>query len=127
MSNNKFMGKCLAGMASAANGMRRGAHNVRQDGKIVDLENRISTLTMEIGNLTLLQLDAGIGANEPIMERYEEIRQAREAIETAEGAKQVSKIVCPHCGARTTAGMRFCGVCGTPLVEGKTLSEAESA
>ena len=128
MSNSKFMGKCIAGMASATNCMKRGAHNAQQDGKIVDLENRITALTMEIGNLTLLQLDAGLGANEPIMERYEEIRLAREAIETAEGAKQVKSVVCPHCGAKTSAGMRYCGVCGTLLAEKMLpLPDGESA
>ena len=117
MSSNKFMGKCIAGMTSAAGSMKRGAHNAKQDGKIVELENHITDLTMEIGNLTLLQLDAGLGANEPIMERFEEIRLAREAIETAEGAKQIRRVICPHCGKKTTAGMRYCGACGEPLIE----------
>ena len=51
------------------------------------------------------------------MERYEAIRTARDAIETAEGAKQFKKIVCPHCGAKTSAGLTYCGKCGKKLSE----------
>ena len=118
---NKFMGKCLAGMSSAANSVKTSMGNTRQDGKIAGLEKEISALTMEIGNLTLLRLDAGLGGNEPanrpILERYEAIRGAREAIETAEGAKQFKRIVCPHCGAKTSAGLIYCGKCGKRLDE----------
>ena len=90
---NKFMGKCLAGMASAAGSVKTSMSNTKQDGRIVDLERRIAALTSEIGSLTLLRLDAGDSGSDqttrPIMERYEAILEAREAITAAEGEKNI--------------------------------------
>jgi|GEM_PF-3205265 len=118
---NKFMGKCIAGMASAAGSVKTSMSNTKQDGRIVDLERRIAALTSEIGSLTLLRLDAGDSGSDqttrPIMERYEAILEAREAITAAEGEKKLKTLVCPHCGQKTSAGFSYCGRCGRAVSE----------
>lgn len=115
MEMSKIMGKCGAGMASAWNGMKRTAGNTKQDGKIADAESRIAQLTSEIGNLTVIKLDAGMQPSEEVAERYNAILEARKEIEAAKAEKNIAKAVCPHCGKRTTAGMKFCGHCGQEL------------
>ena len=115
MEMTKLMGKCGAGMASAWNGMKRTAGNTRQDGRIADAESKIARMTLEIGNLMVLKLDAGMQTSDEITERYNAILEARKEIESAEADKEVVKVTCPHCGKHTTAGMRFCGYCGKEL------------
>ena len=115
MEMTKLMGKCGAGMASAWNGMKRTAGNTKQDGRIVDAEKKIERLTVEIGHLTIHKLDAGMKATEDITERYNAILEARKEIKAAEGDKEHTKVVCPHCGKKFTAGMRFCGFCGKEI------------
>ena len=115
MEMSKWMGKCGAGIASAWNGMKRTAGNTKQDGKIADAESEIARMTREIGNLTVLKLDEGLDLGEEVQERYDAIRAAREMIAAAEADKKHTRVTCPHCGHRTSAKMRFCGVCGKKL------------
>ena len=112
---SRFFGKCGAGMASAANSMKRSAANTKQDGKIVDAEKTVRRMTREIGNLTVLMLDGNRTVGPDIMERYDAILAARKVIREAESEKVYDHVVCPKCGKRTSAGMRYCGVCGSLL------------
>ena len=114
---SKFFGKCGAGMSAAAISMKRSAANTKKDGKIADAEKSIATLTREIGNLTVLMLDGNKTVGPDIMERYDAILEARKAIEMAESEKVYTKTVCPVCGKKTAAGMKYCGCCGSLLVE----------
>ena len=116
MSN--VMGKCCAMTASAMNGMKRSASNCRKDGNIADQQKRINDLTMEIGRLTVRKLDEGQTAEEPVLERYRQIIEAREEIAANEQAKDVRQVVCPVCGEKTISGMRYCGRCGAELDRG---------
>ena len=115
MEMTKVMGKCSAGMASAWNGMKRAAGSTKQEGKIAEAERRIARMTAEIGNLAVLKLDAGAEFGEDIAERYNVILEARKAIEDSQAEKETAVVTCPHCGKRTTPGMRFCGNCGQEL------------
>ena len=114
---SRMIGKCGAEMASATNSMKRSVANTKQDGKIVDAEKTISTMTREIGNLTVIMLDGDRTVGPDIKERYEAIVQAREVIREAEGRKDYRKTVCPVCGKKTTAGMHYCGWCGSLIQE----------
>ena len=114
---SRFFGKCGAGMASAANSMKRSATNTKQDGKIAGAEKSIASLTREIGNLTVIMLDGNKTVGADIMERYKAILEARKSIKEAEAEKVYVKTVCPVCGKKTAAGMRYCGCCGNLIVE----------
>ena len=50
-----------------------------------------------------------------IMERYAVICESRETIEALEKDRKTTKIVCPECGAKSSAKMNYCGNCGTKL------------
>lgn len=115
MAKQNWMGKTCASMASAVNGVKNSAGNTVRDGQITDARREVDRLTREIGNLTVHKLDAGMKATDDIHERYVAILAAREKMRTAEQAKTVRWAVCPHCGEKTIAGMRFCGVCGKAL------------
>lgn len=115
MTMTKFVGKCGAGIASAWNSMKRTAGNTKQDGRIADAENEITRLKTEIGNLTVIKLDEGLQLGEDVQERYDAICAARKTIAAAKASKKHIRITCPHCGHRTSAKMRFCGVCGKAL------------
>lgn len=109
----KILGHAGASMASASSSMRRTAANTRLDGKIVDAEKTISSMTREIGNLTVIMLDGNKTVGPDIKERYEAIVAARKLIAETEGQKEYKKVICPHCGKKTTAGMHYCGWCGS--------------
>ena len=109
---SRFFGKCGASMSAAAISMKRSAANTKQDGKIAGAEKCITTLTREIGNLAVLMLDGNKTVGPDIIERYEAIVEARKSIEEAEAEKVYAKTVCPVCGKKTAAGMRYCGHCG---------------
>lgn len=113
---SKFFGKCGAGMASAANSMKRSAANTKQDGIIADAEKTIQTMTREIGNLTVLMLDGNKTVGPDIKERYMAIVEARKTIQAAEADKVYTKVTCPVCGKKTAAGMHYCGHCGSLIV-----------
>ena len=114
-----IMGKAYAGTARAVKDMKTANANFRQDGKVADAERAISTMTKEIGNLTVLMLDGNREVGPDIKERYMAIVEARRIIAEAEAGKVHSKTVCPHCGKKTTAGMHYCGWCGE-LLDGMT-------
>ena len=110
-----IMGKAYAGTARAVKDMKAANANFRQDGKVSDAERTISTMTKEIGNLTVLMLDGNREVGPDIKERYMAIVEARRIIAEAETGKVHSKTVCPHYGKKTTAGMHYCGWCGDLL------------
>ena len=112
---SRFFGKCGASMSAAAISMKRSAANTKQDGKIAGAEKSIASLTREIGNLTVIMLDGNKTVGADIMERYEAIVEARKSIEEAEAEKVYVKTVCPVCGKKTAAGMRYCGHCGAQI------------
>ena len=112
-----FTGKLNAGVAKFTKNMKDGADNCKLDGKIAEQENKIQVLTKEIGNLTVLKLEAGEEMSPEIMERYFAIKEAKEMISEMEKEKKVSVIVCPSCGAKTSVGMKYCGACGKSLRE----------
>lgn len=114
---SRFFGKCGAGMSATAIGMRRSAENTKQDGKIADAEKRVARLTREIGRLTVLMLDGKKTVGPDIMERYDAILEARRVIQEAESGKVYTTTVCPVCGRKTSAGMRYCGCCGSLLAK----------
>ena len=110
-------GKMVSGTAGAAVGMKRAAHNAKQDGKVEDARKHISALTYEIGRLTVCGMDRGTAFEGPVAERYRKIQEAREEIRAFEAEKQRTKAVCPRCGEKVIAGMRYCGACGEELVQ----------
>ncbi len=110
-------GKMNAGMSSFAKSMKNGVHNCKVDGKITEQQKRIKLLTREIGNLTLLKLEAGESMSPEIMERYAAIKEAKEAIQTFENERQKTVVICPKCGAKTSVEMKYCGACGVNLSE----------
>lgn len=110
-------GKMNAGMASIAKSMKNGVDNCKLDGQIVEQQKRIKVLTREIGNLTLVRLETGDEMCPEIMERYAAIREAKETIDNLRKEKKKSTVVCPNCGVKTSAQMKYCGMCGSSLVE----------
>lgn len=112
-----FTGTASAGMAKIAKSMRDGVDNCKVDGKVAEQQKRIEVLTKEIGNLTVIRLEAGEQMSPEIMERYVALKEAKETITALEKEKKRTMIVCPACGCKTTAGMKYCGVCGTELKE----------
>ena len=110
-------GTINAGMTKMARGMRNGVDNCKTDGKITEQQKKIKILTAEIGNLALVRLEAGDEMSPEIMERYEAIKEAREAIETLQSEKKKSTVICQECGAKTSVDMKYCGVCGACLSE----------
>ena len=50
-------GKMVSGTAGAAVGVKRAAHNAKQDGKVEDARKHIAALTYEIGRLTVRGMD----------------------------------------------------------------------
>ena len=113
---SRCIGRCGAGMASEGGSMKRSAAYTKQDGKIVDSEKTIRTLTREIGNLTVLMLDGNRQVGPDIKERYLAIVEARKTIDQAEAEKVYTKVSCPVCGKKTAAGMHYCGHCGSLIV-----------
>ena len=112
-----FIGTINAGMTKLARSMKDGTDNCKLDGKIAECQNRIQTLTKEIGNLTVIRLEAGDEMNPEIMERYVAIQEAKEMISELEKEKKRTMVICQACGAKTSVNMKFCGVCGTRLDE----------
>lgn len=108
-------GKMISGTAGAAVGVKRAGHNAKQDGKIEDARKHVRALTYEVGRLTVRAMDNNSDVTGPVSERYEKIKAARAEIRTLEAAKRRTKTVCPHCGEKVVAGMRYCGACGEEL------------
>lgn len=113
----KFTGKVNAGMAKFAKNMRNGVDNCKVDGKIAEQQKKIKVLTREIGNLTLVRLEAGDEMCPEIMERYSAIKEAKEMISTLENKKKRTSVLCQKCGAKTSIDMKYCGVCGASMKE----------
>lgn len=113
----EFAGKVNAGMAKIAKSMKNGVDNYKVDGKIAEQQKKIKALTKEIGNLTLVRLEAGDEMCPEIMERYSAIKEAKEMIYALEGEKKRTTIMCPKCGAKTSIDMKYCGVCGANMKE----------
>lgn len=111
----KFAGKMNEMTTSAINTMKNSAESLKLEGRIAGEEKKIRALITEIGNLTLLRLDAGEQMSAEIMERYAAIEAARKKIMAATEEIPVTKVVCPVCGAKTASGMHYCGACGTAL------------
>lgn len=110
-----IIGKTYAETTKAVNSMKATNRNFKLDGKVADAEKTISDMTREIGRLTVVMLDGNREVGPDIKERYMLIVEARKAIAAAEAGKVHSKVVCPHCGRKTTAGMHYCGWCGEAL------------
>ena len=110
-----FTGTVNAGMAKFTQSMKNGAGNCKLDGKISEQQKKIKQLTKEIGNLAVIRLEAGDEMCPEIMERYAAITEARELISEMEKEKKKTTVVCPSCKAKTSADMKYCGVCGTSL------------
>ena len=110
-----FTGKLNAGMSNFTKSMKNGADNCRLDGKISEQQKKIKLLTKEIANLAILKLDAGEEMCPEIMERYIAIKESRETIATLEKERKITKVVCPSCGAKTSADMKYCGRCGAEM------------
>jgi ribosomal protein L40E len=116
-----FAGKLNAGMYGIAKSVKTGAGNSKLDGRIEEQQKKIKELTKEIGNLTLIRLEAGDVMSPDIMERFDAICQAKTEIETLEKEKVVTTIICPKCGEKTSVGMKYCGKCGA-LINGEEQS-----
>lgn len=112
-----FTGTVNAGMSKFTQSMKNGANNCKLDGKIAEQQKKIKQLTKEIGNLTVIRLEAGDEMCPEIMERYSVIKEARERILELEKEKKITTIICPNCEAKTSADMKYCGVCGAGLKE----------
>ena len=110
-----FTGTVNAGMAKFTKNMKDGMDNCKLDGKIAEQQKKIKVLTKEIGNLALIRLEAGDEMCPEIMERYAAIREAKEIIAELENGKTKNVVICHECGAKTSVGMKYCGVCGSSL------------
>ena len=113
-------GTINAGVTKMTGCMKNGVNNCKVDGKIAEQQKMIKTLAREIGNLTMVRLEAGDEMCPEIMERYEAIKLAKQEIITLEGEKKktrITKTICQVCGAKTSVDMKYCGVCGTALQE----------
>ena len=108
-------GTINAGMSKMARRMKNSVDNCKIDGKIAEKQKMIKTLTREMGNLTLVRLEAGDEMCPEIMERYKAIKDAKEEIAALQSEKKKSTVVCKECGAKTSIEMKYCGVCGTCL------------
>lgn len=115
-----FTRKINAGMANAVKSMKNGFDNCKVDGKIAEQQKKIKVLTKEIGNLALVRLEAGDEMSPEIMERYSAIKEAKEMIAVLEKEKKATTVVCPNCGANTSATMNYCGICGASMDATKT-------
>lgn len=123
----KIMGTLSAGMASMKRGMKTGVDSCKLEGKIAEQQKKIRTLTKEIGNLAIVRLEAGDEMCPEIMERFHAIQEARAEIESLEKGRKIVKIVCPNCGAKTSAKMNYCGKCGSALREAEIVETVEEA
>ena len=110
-----FIGKINAGVSSMAKGMKNGADNCKLEGKVAEQEKIIKDMTKEIGTLVLIQLEAGEQMSPGIMERFFMIQNAKAEIELIKKDRKITKIVCPHCGEKTSVDMAYCGHCGCHL------------
>lgn len=117
-----FVGKFNAGMTSMARGMKNGADNCKLEGKVAEQEKLIKNMTKEIGTLVLIRLEAGEQMSPGIMERFEMIQNAKAEIELIKKERKVTKVVCPHCGEKTSADMKYCGHCGCSLEEAEIVA-----
>ncbi len=102
-------------MSNIARSMKNGVDNCKIEGKIAEQQMKIKSLTKEIGNLAVIRLDEGDEMSPEIMERYQAIKDAREAIDNLKQEKKYSKVTCPNCGEKTSAEMNYCGKCGANL------------
>lgn len=114
--------KMNAGVASIAKTMKSGVDNCKLDTQIAEQQKKIKVLTREIGNLALVRLEAGDEMSPEIMERFEAIKEAKETIETLRKEKKKYTVVCPSCGTKTSAQMKYCGMCGSVLAEEQIIS-----
>lgn len=112
-----FAGTVNAGVSKLAKSMKNSVSNCRTEGKIAEQQKKIKVLTREIGNLTLVRLEAGDEMSTEIMERYAAIKEAKEMISTLKQEKKKTAIVCQECGKKTSVDMKYCGVCGSCLKE----------
>ena len=110
-----FTGTVNAGMAKFTQSMKDCADNCRLDGKITEQQKKIKRLTKEIGKLTIIRLEAGDEMCPEIMERYTAIKEAQKLISEIEKEKKRTTVICPNCGVKTSADMKYCGVCGADL------------
>lgn len=110
-------GTINVGMVKAAKCMKNGVDNCKIDVKIAEQQKKIKALTREIGNPALIRLEAGDEMSPEIMERYEAIKAAKEEMTVLESGKKKMTIICQECGAKTSSDMKYCGVCGTSLLE----------
>lgn len=108
-------GKINAGMAKMARSMRNSVDNCKTEGKIAEQQKKIKVLTREIGNLAVVRMEAGDEMCPEIMERYVAIKEAKETITKLKNEKKKTKVVCQECGAKTSADMKHCGVCGARI------------
>lgn len=122
----KIMGTLSAGLTSMKKGMQDGVDSCKLEGKIAEQQKRIKKLTKEIGNLTIVRLEAGDEMSPEIMERFQAIKEARDEIERLEKGRKIVKAVCPNCGHKTSAKMNYCGKCGAVLKEAEIFETKEA-
>lgn len=123
----KIMGTLSAGVAGMKRGMKDSVESCKLEGKIAEQQKKIKALTKEIGNLTIVRLEAGDEMCPEIMERFHAIQEAKAEIESLEKGRKIVKVVCPGCGHKTSAKMNYCGKCGAALRETAVDEKAEEA
>ena len=89
--------------------------NCKLEVKITEKEREIKTLTKEIGEIVVAEIEGGTVLSAAVMEKYEAIRVAKEEIEALEGEKKTNKVICPGCGEKVSVEMNFCGKCGAAV------------
>ena len=110
-----FTGRLNVGMTKCKTVLKNGADNCKLEGMIAEHNKIIKNMKKEIAALTIAKLDEGEEMSSEIMERYAVICESRETIEALEKDRKTTKIVCPECGAKSSAKMNYCGNCGTKL------------
>lgn len=113
----KIVGAFSSSVASMKKGVKNGVDSCKLEGKIAEQQKKIKTLTKEIGNLTIVRLEAGDEMRPEIMERFHAIQEAKAEIESLEKGRKIVKVVCSDCGTKTSAKMNYCGKCGAALKE----------
>lgn len=97
--------------------------NCKIEVKITEKEREVKTLTKEIGEIVVAELEGGAVMSDAVMEKYAALKEAKMSIEILEGDKKTNKVICPSCGEKVAVEMNFCGKCGAAMKTEEEKSE----
>ena len=100
--------------------------NCKLEVKIAEKERDVKTLTKEIGEIVVAELEGGAVMSDVVMEKYAAIKCAKETIAELAKDKKVTKITCPVCGEKVPVENMYCGKCGAQVREEAVEEEVEA-